>query len=101
MQGRSLVPLWKGRTASWRESFLVEYYSDRVFPRIANMGYRAVRTHEWKYIQYTGLAGMDELYNLAADPYELTNRFKDPKAQQPLAELKAMLAEHTQPARIG
>ena len=94
MEGRSLVPLWRGRTASWRESFLIEYYSDRVFPRVVNMGYKAVRTHEWKYIRYTELTDMDEIYHLGTDPYELKNRIRDPKASQPLAELKALLAQH-------
>ena len=91
VQGRSLTPLWQGRQSSWRESFLVEYFSDRVYPRVVNMGYQAVRTHEWKYIHYTELKGMDELYHLGSDPYELRNRIDDPKARQPLAELKAEL----------
>ncbi|MCW5977891.1 MAG: sulfatase [Bryobacteraceae bacterium] len=92
VQGRSLAPLWAGRQSSWPETFLIEYYSDRVFPRIASMGYKAVRTHEWKYIQYSELKGMDELYHLPSDPYELTNRIADPMARQPLAELKGELA---------
>jgi len=56
-----------------RESFLIEYYSDTVFKRIHRMGYEAVRTRRWKYIRYRDLVGMDELYDLAADPYELNN----------------------------
>ena len=51
-----------------RENFLIEYYSDTVFPRIRNMGYRAVRTHRWKYIHYVDLADGDELYDLIDDP---------------------------------
>jgi hypothetical protein len=35
-----------------RKDFLIEYYSDKVFPRIRNMGYEAVRTRQWKYIRY-------------------------------------------------
>jgi len=27
----------------WRDSFLIEYFSDKVFPRISRMGYQAVR----------------------------------------------------------
>jgi arylsulfatase A-like enzyme len=37
------------------------------------MGYRAVRTERHKYIDYLELEGMDELYDLEADPYELDN----------------------------
>ncbi len=44
MHGRSLVPLLRGERVAWRDSLLIEYFSDRVFPRVANMGYQAVRT---------------------------------------------------------
>jgi N-acetylglucosamine-6-sulfatase len=90
MDGRSLVPLLKGhRPDGWRTSFLIEYYSDTVFPRIHNMGYRAVRTLRHKYIQYTHLDGMDELYDLRKDPYEMKNVITDPSLRAPLEELKA------------
>lgn len=74
LQGRSLVPLLRGRSPRWRDDFLVEYYSDTVFPRVRNMGYQAVRTERWKYIHYRELQGADELYDLQADPFELDNR---------------------------
>ncbi len=64
MQGRSLVPLLNGKRPAWRNSFLIEYYSDKVFPRMAQMGYKAVRNERWKYIHYLELEGMDELYDL-------------------------------------
>ena len=73
LHGTSLVPLLEGRNHGWRQSFLVEYYSDTVFGRMRTMGYRALRTERHKYIRYTALAGMDELYDLEADPYELRN----------------------------
>ena len=73
-----------------REDFLIEYYTDTVFPRIRNMGYRAVRTHQWKYIHYEELQGADELYDLTRDPYELTNCIGDSRA--PLKDMQARLA---------
>ncbi len=73
MHGRSLVPLLEGRKTDWRQSFLVEYFSDTVMPRVRNMGYHAVRTAKWKYVHYTELTGMDELYDLERDPYEMKN----------------------------
>jgi N-acetylglucosamine-6-sulfatase len=73
LDGRSLVPLFRGETEGWRDAFFVEYYSDIVFPRIANMGYEAVRTERYKLIHYLELEGMDELYDLETDPYEMTN----------------------------
>jgi len=81
MQGRSLWPLLEGQSAGWRDSFLIEYFTDTVFPRIRNMGYRALRTSRWKYIRYTELPGMEELYDLASDPYELRNLAADPAAR--------------------
>lgn len=72
--GLSLVPLMGGSlVGDWRDSFAIEYHTDEVFPRIANMGYRALRTERYKYIRYEELAGMDELYDLIEDPHELTN----------------------------
>ena len=73
-----------------REDFLIEYYSDTVFPRIRNMGYQSVRTQRWKYIHYVDLADADELYDLVNDPYEMTNRIGDRRA--PLAEMQRRLA---------
>jgi N-acetylglucosamine-6-sulfatase len=78
-QGRSLVPLLRGERPAWRSSVLIEYESDTVFPRIRNMGYRAVRTERAKYIRYLELPGMDELYDLESDPYELRNLMGSPR----------------------
>ncbi len=87
-QGQSLVPLLGGNRARWRNSFLIEYYSDRVFPRMAQMGYKAVRNERWKYIHYLELEGMDELYDLKTDPYEMKNLIDQPEAHKALAEMK-------------
>ncbi|MCC6587253.1 MAG: sulfatase-like hydrolase/transferase [Bryobacterales bacterium] len=72
-----------------RKAFLIEYFSDRVFPRTQNMGYQAVRTRRWKYIHYTELKDSDEVYDLEADPYEMTNLFNDRRA--PVRDLQAEL----------
>ena len=93
MDGRSLVPLLAGkRPSDWRESFLIEYYTDTVFPRVRNMGYQAVRTLRYKYIHYVDLEGMDELYDLNRDPYEMKNLIDDPALQATLEQMKAELA---------
>jgi N-acetylglucosamine-6-sulfatase len=89
LHGRSIVPLLKGEQSKLRDSFLIEYFSDTVFPRMDRMGYQAVRGSRWKYIHYTDLTGMDELYDLRADPYELRNRIHDPGAQPALREMQA------------
>lgn len=92
MDGRSLAPLLKGeRPGNWRTSFLIEYYTDMVFPRVFKMGYKAIRTERYKYIHYTDLEGMDELYDLKSDPYEMKNVIDDPAAQATLGKLKEEL----------
>ena len=91
MEGRSLVPVLKGMRPRWRNSFLIEYYSDKVFPRIVQMGYKAVRNQRWKYIHYLELDGMDELYDLKRDPFEMKNLVGEPGTQTTLKEMKREL----------
>jgi len=88
MQGRSLVPLLKSERGKWRDSFLIEYYSDRVMPRILQMGYKAVRNGRWKYIHYLELEGMDELYDLKTDPYEMKSVINQPGSEKALDQMK-------------
>jgi arylsulfatase A-like enzyme len=73
IQGRSLLPMLRGERPSWRSSFLVEYYGEAAIPWLVAMSYKAVRTGRYKYIDWTQHPGADELYDLVADPYELTN----------------------------
>jgi len=90
MDGRSLVPLLKGEhPADWRTSFLIQYNTDTVFPRVHKMGYRAIRTKRWKYIRYNELNGMDELYDLKNDPYEMENVVNRPDSKMVLNRLSS------------
>jgi N-acetylglucosamine-6-sulfatase len=112
IHGRSFLPLLRsaGVSAAPREgeapaepaqkisaaytpntSFLIEYFSDNVFPRIKNMGYQAVRTNRWKYIHYLELSDCDELYDLHADPYEMINRINEPALKPTITDLQAEL----------
>jgi arylsulfatase A-like enzyme len=76
MQGRSIMPLLRGNREGWQEEVFVQISESQVG--------RAVRTHRWKYAvvapdkQGTKDPGSDHyaeefLYDLEADPYELTN----------------------------
>jgi N-acetylglucosamine-6-sulfatase len=56
------------------------------------MGYKAVRTLRHKYIHYTDLDGMDELYDLKNDPYEMNNVIDDPSLRATLRKLQADVA---------
>ena len=89
VQGMSLVPVLEGEDLEWRSSFLIEYYSDTVFERIYQMGYKAVRTNRYKYIRYEDLDGVDELYDLANDPYEMRNVIGDPRFADVLSDMDA------------
>lgn len=91
VDGTSLVPLLTGKPAEWRRSFLIEYQSDTVFPRIVNMGYRAVRTERYKYIRYLELPGMEELYDLETDPYEMQNLIASPDYEDVREEMLRLL----------
>ena len=97
VHGRSLVPLLGGRAAPWRDSFLAEYFLEKVAPRAP--AWQAVRTARWKYIRYTGLEGMDELYDLAADPHEVRNLAADPGSRPALERMRAELERLQQEAR--
>ncbi len=92
LQGRSLVPVFRNQTREWRSSFLIEYFSDTVYPRIKNMGYSAVRTTRHKYIEYREFDNMNELYDLEADPYEEHNLIGSPTARPLLNRMQAELA---------
>jgi arylsulfatase A-like enzyme len=89
MHGRSWLPLLKGKTKGWRETILLEYFHETNFPRIR--GWQAVRTPQWKYIHYTELEGMDELYDLQADRYEMKNLINDPQYAGRLREMQMEL----------
>ena len=92
MQGKSLAALMKKSGDELRDGFLIEYYSDTVFPRMNKMGYQAVRTRDWKYIHYLHLPGSDELYDMNRDPYEMRNLATSARHQDKLALMKTELA---------
>jgi arylsulfatase A-like enzyme len=94
MQGRSILPLTKGQPEGW---------PDEVFIQIseAQVG-RAVRTQRWKYSvtapdkDGTRDAASDHyveecLYDLQADPYELTNLIGLQSHQEVAAALRERL----------
>jgi uncharacterized sulfatase len=88
--GQSLIPLLTGESAAIRDEVFIEYnrfgaahdQDDGFFP------IRCVRTTEWKLS--INLFDRDELYNLAEDPDELTNRIDDPA----LKDIRDRLHDH-------
>ena len=55
IHGRSLVPLLRDPSTTWRESILTEYFLEKVAPNARP--WQSVRTDRWKYIRYTDLDG--------------------------------------------
>lgn len=89
VQGRSLEPILAGGKPEWRKSFLFEYFQEAWLPRIPTLV--GVRTTEWKYVRYPTIKAVDELYDLAKDPYEMHNLANDPAAKEQLAKMRAEL----------
>jgi len=73
IQGLSFKRLMGKGRAPWRKSFLVEYYNESAWPWIVGMSYKAVRTDRAKLIHWVHKEGVDELFDLEADPYEMRN----------------------------
>ncbi|MBM4268703.1 MAG: sulfatase [Deltaproteobacteria bacterium] len=89
VDGRSLVPLLGDDVVPWREEILIEHLSTAAFTDPSS----GVRTHQWKYIETDADEGVvRELYDLVADPFELTNVYGDPANAAVVSDLQARLA---------
>jgi arylsulfatase A-like enzyme len=91
VQGQSITPLLNDATARGRDAFLIEYYNESAWPWIVGMTYKAVRTEQAKLIHWVHKEGVDELYDLARDPYEITNVIGQPAYRETAAALRAKL----------
>ncbi|MDX2149286.1 MAG: sulfatase [Bryobacteraceae bacterium] len=102
MHGRSLLPLFEGKTDGWRREFLYEYNWERDFPQTPTV--QGLRTDRYSLMQYHGVWDLDELYDIEADPQQRTNlladvrtkteagrlfmRIKDPQLKELVADLQ-------------
>ena len=108
VDGRSLKPLLSAYPpVSWRSAFLIEHRrSAEDADVLAIPDYDAVRTSRYLYVEYP-TTGEKELYDLRADPYELTNLYASasPKLlsdlQATLDELKTCAEEQCKTAENG
>jgi len=89
MDGRSFLPLLRGRTVSWRKHILYEYYWEWNFPATPTVF--AIRTDRYKYIYYHGLWDHDGFYDLQTDPLERHNLINVPAYTNQIEEMKKQL----------
>jgi hypothetical protein len=87
MDGRSLVGLVSGEHVSWPDgrALLIEYGRAVEGDNILGVcGYQGLRLAEQVYVEYTSIqsesgvcepSGERELYELSADPYQVSNLF--------------------------
>jgi arylsulfatase A-like enzyme len=69
--GRSFLPVLRGRRIRWRKAFLIEYLGRNELKVGGPPKYIAVHTARYLYVEY--LRGWRELYDLKRDPWELDN----------------------------
>lgn len=88
--GMSMVPLLDGTldADSWREELLIS--RDVESPNLYFVTtYRGLRTRTEKYVEYADGTGDVEWYDVAADPFELTNKGVNADLSARLAVLEA------------
>jgi arylsulfatase A-like enzyme len=84
IEGLSLMPLVENTFLDWRDGFLIEHEQGRD----KAPSFCAVRTVQFEFTAYN--TGEQELYDLAMDPYQLTNVVSDPAYENTLAALRAL-----------
>ncbi len=89
MQGRSLVPLLRGKTpADWRDAIYYQYFEYPNWHMVRR--HYGVRTKRYKLIHYYEV-GAWELFDLERDPRELRSVYSDASYKDVLATMKAKL----------
>ena len=101
LHGKSFTSLFAANGPALRDAFMIEHFSENVFPRTRQMGYRAIRTEAWKYIHYVDLPDADELYDLNRDPYEMRNLIASAGHAPELKRLREDLAKLEREAGPG
>jgi arylsulfatase A-like enzyme len=99
--GHSLVPLLQGPVpADWRKEFLYENYRD---PEYADVTFDivGVRTEQAKLVEYPGHPEWTQVFNLAADPYELRNLSTEPAAADLVSDLRVLLEARKRATDFG
>jgi len=88
MQGRSLVPLLKGKDSQWRETLYYQYYE---YPFHSIKRHYGIRTQRYKLIHFYYDIDEWELYDLEEDPHEMNNLYGKEGYEEITRELKEEL----------
>ena len=94
MDGRSFLSLAAGKpdaASNWRKELVYEYYWEYNFPHTPTIF--ALRTDEYKFIQYHGIWDIDELYDLQSDPGETRNLIFDPTQAERIKDMRQRLGK--------
>lgn len=95
MQGRSMVPVLKGKTpANWRKEHYYHYYE---YPAVHSVKrHYGISTDRYKLIHFYYDIDEWELFDMKTDPMELKNVYNDPA----YSKIKADLHKRLEKARI-
>lgn len=88
MDGKSFLQLAAGKAnpSDWRQHILYEYYWEYNYPQTPTTF--ALRTQQYKFIQYHGVWDLDELYDLKADPDEEHNLIFEEQEKLRIAKMR-------------
>ena len=90
-EGESFKGLADGSAdpAQWRDAMLYEYFWEFNFPHTPTTF--AIRTNDFKLIQYHGIWDIDELYDMRSDPQEMSNLIEVPEYLDTIVDLRRRL----------
>ena len=92
MQGRSFVPILKGKTpGDWRDAFYYHYYEYKPGPHDVQPHY-GVRTKNFMLARFP-MVDEWELYDMRKDPKQLKSVYDDPAYADTVKQLKAKLRD--------
>ncbi|MFC0181704.1 Arylsulfatase A [Pseudarcicella hirudinis] len=88
-QGRSFLPLLKGKTSGWKNESYYHYYEypepHHVYPHFG------IRTERYTLARFYGVKNFWELYDIKNDPKNLKNLYNDPQYAKIIIDLKKKL----------
>ncbi|WP_234042126.1 sulfatase family protein [Persicirhabdus sediminis] len=97
IQGRSMLPLFKGETpADWRKSLYYHYYQTGAYnlPKIEAVRserYKLIRGYGHKNAKLAEIGEQWELFDLEKDPNEMTNLYNNPEYASVRQQMKEEL----------